>query len=238
MAYRISRQTIGEVAAGFQENVDGVRVVQAFAREEVNQESFDRLNDENRQANIQANTLSSGLMPVIEFSNALATVAVIWYGGSLVMADAPLDYFDALELGARSATADLVLFLSPDVLPSGRGWLVGGLLLLAAGGYAVTRRPRLLGAAELVAGATGVAVAATRVDDHVWVGVLVGVATVGGALGAIRVDRAGARFGTGPLLVAITAAGVYVCVPDTEQAIPLMAGALGLVVVALWPRVM
>jgi ABC-type multidrug transport system fused ATPase/permease subunit len=86
VAYRISRQTIGEVAAGFQENVDGVRVVQAFAREEVNQESFDRLNDENRQANINANTLSSGLMPVIEFANALATVAVIWYGGSLVMA--------------------------------------------------------------------------------------------------------------------------------------------------------
>jgi hypothetical protein len=48
-----------------------------------------------------------------------------FYGlsGALVMADAPLDYFDALELGARSATADLVLFLSPNVLPSGRGWL-------------------------------------------------------------------------------------------------------------------
>src|SRR5439155_17710851 len=75
VAYRITRQKIGALAAGFQENVDGVRVVQAFAQEEANQDNFDRLNDENRQANIHANTLSSGLMPVIEFANALATVA-------------------------------------------------------------------------------------------------------------------------------------------------------------------
>ena len=66
VAYRRTRQTVGAVAAGFQENVDGVRVVQAFAREEVNEDQFDRLNEDNRQANVNANTLSSGLMPVIE----------------------------------------------------------------------------------------------------------------------------------------------------------------------------
>jgi ABC-type multidrug transport system fused ATPase/permease subunit len=85
VAYRITRQKIGAVAAGFQENVDGVRVVQAFGREEANQDQFDRLNDENRVANINANTLSSALMPIIEFANALATVAVIWYGGVLLL---------------------------------------------------------------------------------------------------------------------------------------------------------
>ena len=86
VAYRRTRQTVGAVAAGFQENVDGVRVVQAFSREEVNEDNFDRLNEDNRQANVSANTLSSGLMPVIECANALATVAVVWYGGSLVLA--------------------------------------------------------------------------------------------------------------------------------------------------------
>ena len=85
VAYRRTRQTVGAVAAGFQENVDGVRVVQAFTREAVNEDAFDRLNEDNRQANVSANTLSSGLMPVIEFANALATVAVVWYGGSLVL---------------------------------------------------------------------------------------------------------------------------------------------------------
>ena len=86
VAYRRTRQTVGAVAAGFQENVDGVRVVQAFSREDVNNDQFDRLNEDNRQANVSANTLSSGLMPVIELANALATVAVVWYGGMLVLA--------------------------------------------------------------------------------------------------------------------------------------------------------
>jgi ABC-type multidrug transport system fused ATPase/permease subunit len=85
VAYRRTRVTVGAVAAGFQENVDGVRVVQAFSREAVNEDQFDRLNEDNRQANVNANTLSSGLMPVIEFANALATVAVVWYGGTLVL---------------------------------------------------------------------------------------------------------------------------------------------------------
>jgi hypothetical protein len=48
-----------------------------------------------------------------------------FYGlsGALVMADSPVDYFEALELGARAASSELILFLSPNVLPSGRGWL-------------------------------------------------------------------------------------------------------------------
>jgi hypothetical protein len=48
-----------------------------------------------------------------------------FYGlsGALLMADTPVDYFEALELGARAASSELVLFLSPNVLPSGRGWL-------------------------------------------------------------------------------------------------------------------
>jgi ABC-type multidrug transport system fused ATPase/permease subunit len=85
VAFRLTRQKIGAVAADFQETLSGARVVQAFAREEVNQRRFDQLNDENRLANIHANTLSSGLMPVVEFTSALATVAVIWYGGSLLL---------------------------------------------------------------------------------------------------------------------------------------------------------
>jgi ATP-binding cassette subfamily B multidrug efflux pump len=89
VAYRRTRQTVGAVAAGFQENVDGVRVVQAFSREDVNEDQFDRLNEDNRQANVSANTLSSGLMPVIELANALATVAVVWYGGMMVLAGDP-----------------------------------------------------------------------------------------------------------------------------------------------------
>jgi O-antigen biosynthesis protein len=48
-----------------------------------------------------------------------------FYGlsGALAIADTAVDYFEALQLGARAASSELLLFLSPNVLPSGRGWL-------------------------------------------------------------------------------------------------------------------
>lgn len=138
--------------------------------------------------------------------------------------------------GAVVAIASAAGLVAGDVVPDGAGWLVIGVLLLAVGAGAHRRPLRIVSTVVLVAGAGCVAVAATRVDHHVWVGVLVTVATVGGALGAARLDAAGMHLGTGPLLFAITVGGVFVCVPDTEQAIPVMAAALGLLVV-LWPPV-
>jgi GT2 family glycosyltransferase len=48
-----------------------------------------------------------------------------FYGLSvtLLLSRDHLDYFDALELGARHAAAPLLLFLSPRLLPCRRGWL-------------------------------------------------------------------------------------------------------------------
>ncbi|MFN0071781.1 MAG: ABC transporter ATP-binding protein [Chloroflexota bacterium] len=87
VAYRNTRHRIAAVTADFAEAISGARVVQAFSREEVSQTNFDRLNDANRRATIHANTLSSGLMPIVEFTNALAIVAVVWYGGSQVLGE-------------------------------------------------------------------------------------------------------------------------------------------------------
>jgi ABC-type multidrug transport system fused ATPase/permease subunit len=85
IAYRRTRVTVAVLTGEFAESFAGVRVVQAFARENSSQEHFDQLNDENRIANIKANTLSSMLLPVVELCNAASTVAVISYGGWLML---------------------------------------------------------------------------------------------------------------------------------------------------------
>jgi ABC-type multidrug transport system fused ATPase/permease subunit len=85
VAYRRSRVTVATLTGEFAESYAGVRVVQAFAREASSQERFDEVNNDNRVANIQANTLSSMLLPVVELCNAAATVSVIAYGGWLMV---------------------------------------------------------------------------------------------------------------------------------------------------------
>ena len=85
IAYRRARVTVAVLTGEFAESYAGVRVVQAFAREDASQEHFAELNNDNRVANVQANTLSSMLLPVVELCNAAATVSVIAYGGWLMV---------------------------------------------------------------------------------------------------------------------------------------------------------
>jgi hypothetical protein len=69
-----------------------------------------------------------------------------FYGlsGSLVLSAEPLDYFEALALGAAQAAADLLLFLSPTVLPRGHGWLSRLTEALATAGTPGMISPTLL----------------------------------------------------------------------------------------------
>ncbi|HEY8742244.1 MAG TPA: ABC transporter ATP-binding protein, partial [Chloroflexota bacterium] len=85
IAFRRTRSTVAALTGELAESISGVRVVQAFAREGASRLQFAAINDRNRLANIRANTLASGLMPVVEVCNAAATVAVIAYGGYLIV---------------------------------------------------------------------------------------------------------------------------------------------------------
>jgi ABC-type multidrug transport system fused ATPase/permease subunit len=84
-AYREVRRKIGKVTAGIQEGVAGVRVTQSFAKERENLERFNRTNLENLQANMQAAVVWSSFFPLVDIVGALATAAIIWYGGIQVV---------------------------------------------------------------------------------------------------------------------------------------------------------
>ncbi|MGI5916522.1 MAG: ABC transporter ATP-binding protein [Anaerolineae bacterium] len=88
-AFRETRKTIGEVSAELQENIAGVREVQAFARESENMAEFQAVNERNRSANVQAETLTSMFLPILDVLNTLAVAIVIGFGGYLVLAFSP-----------------------------------------------------------------------------------------------------------------------------------------------------
>ena len=72
------RTRIAIVTAQLAESVAGMAVIQAFNRERAFQAEFDGMNEENRQANIVAQKLSSVFFPAIEFLGVVATGAVLW----------------------------------------------------------------------------------------------------------------------------------------------------------------
>ncbi len=83
-AFRHAREAIAEVAASLQENVPGMRVVQAFTREEHASEDFDRRSRAYREANARATNLGAIYFPGVEFLGAIGLAVVLLYGGYLV----------------------------------------------------------------------------------------------------------------------------------------------------------
>jgi ATP-binding cassette subfamily B multidrug efflux pump len=84
-AFRTTRETVGDVTAGLQEEITGVREAQAFNRTQTNIERFRERNAANRAANVQAVAITSAFAPAIDVLSTLATAVVIGYGGYLVV---------------------------------------------------------------------------------------------------------------------------------------------------------
>lgn len=81
IAFRQSRARVAEVVGDLAENISGMRVIQAFAQEDVSQQRFDRINTANRDAQVSAMSLSFVFLPAVEFLGILATAIVLWFGG-------------------------------------------------------------------------------------------------------------------------------------------------------------
>jgi len=85
-AYRKVRAAISWVNSVLAENVNGVRVVQAFSRQKHNYETFaGYVNRYHLERAIHAATISSFFSPVVDVLGAVATMLVVWLGGAAVL---------------------------------------------------------------------------------------------------------------------------------------------------------
>lgn len=87
--YRRSRKAISWVNSVLAENINAVRVVQSFSREETNYGYFSGVvNRYNLNASLTASRLAAIFFPSIDFLGTIATALVIWIGGSALLGEA------------------------------------------------------------------------------------------------------------------------------------------------------
>ncbi len=79
------QRKLGELNTVLQENLAGVRVVQAFAREPYEIARYSKLNDELLGLNLQAIRGLASSFPLIFLISNLGTLVVIWFGGYQVI---------------------------------------------------------------------------------------------------------------------------------------------------------
>ncbi len=84
-AFRKTRTTIGDVSAGLQEELGGVREAQAFNRSDVNIRRFMERNRANRDANVSANAITSAFAPAMDVLSTIDTAIVAGFGGFLAV---------------------------------------------------------------------------------------------------------------------------------------------------------
>ena len=79
--YREVRRINSQITGSFNENITGVRVTKALAREDTDLLEFQSLSGSMYQASFKAAWLSALFLPVVQLISAAAIGAVVWYGG-------------------------------------------------------------------------------------------------------------------------------------------------------------
>jgi ATP-binding cassette subfamily B protein len=77
--------SLGELSARLQENVTGVQVVRAFAREPYEINRFDEANRELYDARVTVMGEWSKIMPSTHFLVTIGTILILWFGGGMVL---------------------------------------------------------------------------------------------------------------------------------------------------------
>jgi len=80
------RARVANVNASLQENLSGVRVTQAFCREDENLRRFDVVNRESLNAGMNAMRVFAWFWPGIEMAWTMGTIVVLWFGGRWMLA--------------------------------------------------------------------------------------------------------------------------------------------------------
>lgn len=107
--------TLGDLSARLQENVSGVQVVRAFAREPFEIDRFDRTNREYFDSRIKVINEWSKVMPTTNLLITIGTILILLFGGQMVLEG-------TLTIGAVVAFNSYMLMLSQPVQQI--AWLV------------------------------------------------------------------------------------------------------------------
>ncbi|MGB5933138.1 MAG: ABC transporter ATP-binding protein [Anaerolineae bacterium] len=86
-AFRRTRQTISGVSAELEENIAGVKVAQAFSREDENLEEFRQVSAANRDANVSAESITAAFSPTLDVLSTIGIALVVGYGGYLALSN-------------------------------------------------------------------------------------------------------------------------------------------------------
>jgi ATP-binding cassette subfamily B multidrug efflux pump len=86
-AFRELRAKVAKMNAFLQERIAGMRIIQLFATEKFQEESFGKINHENYLAGMKQIRVFAIFMPVMDLFSSFTVALIIWYGGGKVIGE-------------------------------------------------------------------------------------------------------------------------------------------------------
>ena len=83
--FRINQEVLGDINGTLQDNLSGIKEIQAFGQEEAEHNRLNWFRRRYAEVNIRANFANSLFHPGIEFLTSLGTVIVVGFGGYMAM---------------------------------------------------------------------------------------------------------------------------------------------------------
>ena len=83
--FKIMMKKYDGLNSDVQENLNGIRVVKAFVREDYETKDFDAIADDLRKTQVRAEKLVILNMPVMQLVMYLTTIAMLWFGGNMII---------------------------------------------------------------------------------------------------------------------------------------------------------
>ena len=84
--FEMLQKKLDRLNSGIQEALTNVRVVKSFVREDFEIQKFSALNEDLKDSSLRAMRIVIMTMPVMMLMMNITTLAVVWYGGNLILA--------------------------------------------------------------------------------------------------------------------------------------------------------
>ena len=84
--FEIMQKKIDRLNSGIQEMLTNVRVINSFVREDYEEKKFKTTNEDLKQSSLAAMKIVIATMPVMMLAMNITTLAVVWYGGNIIIA--------------------------------------------------------------------------------------------------------------------------------------------------------
>ena len=84
--FTLMQKKIDKLNSGIQEALTNVRVSKSFVREDYEEEKFQTMNQDLKDSSLNAMKIVIATMPIMMFAMNVTTLAVVWYGGNIIIA--------------------------------------------------------------------------------------------------------------------------------------------------------